>query len=119
MGKRFVWAGILICAGILVQLLGSGCRVTVYSPAGPAPTSYFYDLAGEHFLRTIRVDYDPGDPDSRQASVSGIPPGVYRLLEDGQERCSFRLRPGTRKISIHPDSGWPVALPSGRPPADS
>ncbi len=93
---------------VLLFSLMQGCSVTVRCPAGPMPATYYYDLQGEDMLKTIRVVYDPENSRSGEATITGIRPGSYRLLENGEERCSFTLAPGTRRLYIRPRGDWPV-----------
>ena len=63
------------------------CTVTVTCPGGPAPSVYSYDLVGSGFCRTIHISYDPADPDCNYGTFRDLPPGEYRLLENGAERA--------------------------------
>ena len=70
------------------------CTVTVTCPGGPAPAVYSYDLVGAGFCRTIHIFYDPAYPGDNYGIFQNLPPGEYRLLENGWEeaRCRFLWR---------------------------
>ena len=63
--------------------------VTVTCPGGPAPAVYSYDLVGAGFCRTIHIFYDPAYPGDNYGIFQNLPPGEYRLLENGWERFTI------------------------------
>lgn len=85
------------------------CTVTVTCPGGPAPSVYSYDLVGSGFCRTIHISYDPADPDCNYGTFRDLPPGEYRLLENGAERARVFVCLAAPAAEIQPDHTWPIA----------
>ena len=78
-------------------------------PRGPAPSVYSYDLVGSGFCRTIHISYDPADPDCNYGTFRDLPPGEYRLLENGAERARVFVCLAAPAAEIQPDHTWPIA----------
>lgn len=86
------------------------CTVTVTCPGGPAPAVYSYDLVGAGFCRTIHIFYDPAYPGDNYGIFQNLPPGEYRLLENGWERSRVQVSLEATAVAVWPDHTWPIAV---------
>ena len=87
------------------------CSVTVTCPGGAAPTVYSYDLVGDGFCRTLHISYDPARPNADSAVFRDLPPGEYRILENGVERSRVQISMENPSAHVRPDNTWPTAPP--------
>lgn len=112
-------AGALACAGAFTWCLGAPafrgqvgpCRVTVHCPGGEAVTTYQYNLVGRELCRGLRIAYDPARPEADGGAFENLPPGEYRLLENGGELCRVWVTAEEPWVEIFPDDRWPIAPP--------
>ena len=86
------------------------CTVTVTCPGGPSPAVYSYDLVGAGFCRTIHIFYDPAYPGDNYGIFQNLPPGEYRLLENGWERSRVQVSLEAPAVAVWPDHTWPIAV---------
>ena len=86
------------------------CTVTVTCPGGPSPAVYSYDLVGAGFCRTIHIFYDPAYPGENYGIFQNLPPGEYRLLENGWERSRVQVSLEAPAVAVWPDHTWPIAV---------
>lgn len=85
------------------------CTVTVTCPGGPSPAVYSYDLVGAGFCRTVHISYDPACPGDNFGIFQDLPPGEYRLLENGWERSRVQVSLEAPAAVVWPDHTWPIA----------
>ena len=76
----------------------------------PAPAGYSYDLVGAGFCRTIHIFYDPAYPGDNYGIFQNLPPGEYRLLENGWERSRVQVSLEAPAVAVWPDHTWPIAV---------
>ena len=70
-----------------------------------------YDLVGDGFCRTLHISYDPARPNADSAVFRDLPPGEYRILENGVERSRVQISMENPSAHVRPDNTWPTAPP--------
>ena len=93
----------------LAVALGVACLYT-WRLGWPALAVYSYDLVGAGFCRTIHIFYDPAYPGDNYGIFQNLPPGEYRLLENGWERSRVQVSLEAPAVAVWPDHTWPIAV---------
>lgn len=87
------------------------CSVTVHCPGGGAATTYYYELISDRLCRTLKIPYDPRFPGRDSGLISDLPPGQYRILDDGAELARVTVTMDEPHAELWPNDGWPIAPP--------
>lgn len=87
------------------------CAITVICPAGSCAATYAYQLVGPGFCRVLCLNYDPASASGpASATFQNLPPGEYRIFENGYELSQVQLTPEEPDVRIFPPSPRPPRL---------